>query len=72
MEVSGELHAPVTLPPGKQHLIPITSLGGPHSRTGFCGEYKNLLSTPEVETQPFSQYPVTIRTELSRLQLRVL
>jgi len=23
MEVSGQLHAPATLPPGKEHLLPI-------------------------------------------------
>jgi hypothetical protein len=34
MEVSGQLHATATLPPGK--------LGASKSRSGFCGEEKNI------------------------------
>jgi hypothetical protein len=37
MEMSGQLHAPEAVPPGKEHLVPI----GPQSRSGRGGEGKN-------------------------------
>jgi hypothetical protein len=41
MEMSGQLHAPATLPPGKESLIPSGQrLGGPQSRSGRGGEEK--------------------------------
>jgi hypothetical protein len=43
MEVSGQLHAPDALPPGKESQVPImdTRLGGPQSRSGRGGEEKS-------------------------------
>jgi hypothetical protein len=38
MEVSGQLHAPAALPPGKEPLVP---MGGPQSHPGHGGEDKN-------------------------------
>jgi hypothetical protein len=52
MEVSGQLHAPVTLPPGKQPWYPLyRGLGGPHSRSEHYGEEKNLLPLPGIKPQ---------------------
>jgi hypothetical protein len=43
MEVSGQLHVPAALPPGKVPRYPLDRrLGGPQSRSGRCGEEKNL------------------------------
>jgi hypothetical protein len=43
MEVSGQLHAPVALLPGKQLLDPLDRrLGGTQSSSGRCGGEKNL------------------------------
>jgi hypothetical protein len=42
MEVNGQLHAPATLPPGKEPRYPLDRrLGGPQSRSGRSGEEKN-------------------------------
>jgi hypothetical protein len=42
MEVSGQLHVPASLPPGKEPLYPLDRrLGGPYSRSGRGGEEKN-------------------------------
>jgi hypothetical protein len=41
MEVSGQLHAPATLPLGKSYPS-ARRLGGPQSQSGCCGEEKNL------------------------------
>jgi hypothetical protein len=39
MEVSGQLHAPAVLPPGKDSWYPLDRrLGGPQSRSGRGGE----------------------------------
>jgi len=40
MEVTGQLHDPAALPPGKEPLVPIgdRSLGGNHIRSGRGGE----------------------------------
>jgi hypothetical protein len=43
MEVCDQLHAPVALPPRKEPLYPLDMrLGGPQSRSGRCGEEKDL------------------------------
>jgi hypothetical protein len=63
MEVSGQLHAPAALPPGKDPppWYPLVRrLGGPQSRSGRGGEEKNSQPPPEIE-------PSAILTELSRL-----
>jgi hypothetical protein len=50
MEVSGQLHAPAALPPGKETLVPMDRrLGGPQSRSGRGGEEKNSQPSPEIE-----------------------
>jgi hypothetical protein len=42
MEVSGQLHAPAALPPGKSPWYPLDRrLGGPQSQSGRGGEEKN-------------------------------
>jgi hypothetical protein len=46
MEVSGQLHAPAALLGGGggcSRLLSYRRLGGPQSRYGRYGEYKNLL-----------------------------
>jgi hypothetical protein len=49
MEVSGQLHAPATLPPGKEPPPPryqfYMRLGGPQSRSGIRGNEKILAPT---------------------------
>jgi hypothetical protein len=51
MEVSGQLHALTTLPPGTHWM---GDWVGPQSRSGCCGEEKNLATagngTPAVQT----------------------
>jgi len=51
MGVSGQLHAPAALPPGKEPLVPIDRrLGGPQSRFGHSGgEVKNSQPSPGIE-----------------------
>jgi hypothetical protein len=50
MEVSGQLHDPAALPPGKKPLYPLDKrLGGPQSRSGRGGEKKNSQHPPEIE-----------------------
>jgi hypothetical protein len=45
MEVSGQLHAPAALPPGKSPWYPLDrSLGGPQSRSGRGG-FRKIPST---------------------------
>jgi hypothetical protein len=42
--VSGQLHAPAALPCGNRPRYPLDrGLGGPQSRTGRCGEEKNIF-----------------------------
>jgi len=42
MEVTGQLHSPAALPPGKDPWYPLDRrLGGPQSRSGYGGEEKN-------------------------------
>jgi hypothetical protein len=50
MEVSGQLHAPAALPPGKEPRHPLgRRLGGPQSRSGRGGEEKNSQPPPGIE-----------------------
>jgi hypothetical protein len=47
---SGQLHAPTSLLPGKQTLVPIRQeAGGPQSRSGRGGEEKNSQPPPGIE-----------------------
>jgi hypothetical protein len=51
MEVSGQLHAPAALPPGKETLYPLDMrLGGSQNRSGRGCEEKNSQPPPEIET----------------------
>jgi hypothetical protein len=66
MEVSGELHVPVTLPREENPLYPLDRiLGGSQSRSGGCGEKKIAPAgnkTPAV--QPVTWViPTHIKTE---------
>jgi hypothetical protein len=45
MEVSGQLHVPAALPPGKESLLPI----GPQNRSGRGAEDKNFQLPPGIE-----------------------
>jgi hypothetical protein len=50
MEVSGQLHVPAALPPGKEPPVPIGYEGGwPQSRSGRGGEEKNSKPSPGIE-----------------------
>jgi hypothetical protein len=50
MEVSGQLHAPAALLPGKEPLYPLDRrLGGTQSRSGRSGEEKNSQPSPRIE-----------------------
>jgi hypothetical protein len=48
MVLSGQLHAPAPLLPGRKRPS-CTRLGGPHSRSGRSGEDKNRLYLPEID-----------------------
>jgi hypothetical protein len=51
MEVSGQLHVSVALPPGKSPLYTLAKkLGGPQGRSGRCGE-ENFLPMPGIESR---------------------
>jgi hypothetical protein len=50
MEVSGQLHAPAALPPGKNSWYPLDRrLDGPQSRSGRGGEGKYSEPLPGIE-----------------------
>jgi hypothetical protein len=73
MEVSGQLHAPADLPPGKCPCNPLDMrLGGPQSRSGRGGEEKNPSPRRESNPRNTSIEPVAQRytTELPRLSSR--
>jgi hypothetical protein len=58
MEVSGQLHVPAALPPGKEPLIPNEEgIGGPQNRSERGGEEKNsqLLPGPEPPKEGFKK-----------------
>jgi hypothetical protein len=66
--VSGQLHAPVALPAGKEPRYTLDRrLGGPQSRSGRGGEEKNSHSLPVI--QPVAQ---RYTTELSRLFIKII
>jgi hypothetical protein len=72
VEVSGQLHAPAALSPGKSPRYPFyRRLGGPQSRSGRYGEvkifYPTGTRTPAPPHRASSPKPVAIPTELSRL-----
>jgi hypothetical protein len=68
MEVSGQLHAPAALPPGKQTLVHIgRRLGGPQSRSGCGGEEKNSQPVPGFESPIIQPLAQRCTTELFRL-----
>jgi hypothetical protein len=54
MEVSGQLHAPADLPPGKSPWFPLDRrLGGPQSRSGHGGGKKKFPApSPRRESNP--------------------
>jgi hypothetical protein len=57
MEVSGQLHAPAALLPGKGVQYPLCKkkkLGELPNRSGRCGKEKNLLPLLEIEPRPSS------------------
>jgi hypothetical protein len=75
LEVSGQLHAPATLPPGKELRYPLDRLlGGPQSQSWRCGEEKILdpSGTQTPTTWSSSPSPVTIPIELSRLVANIM
>jgi hypothetical protein len=48
MEVSGQIHAPAALPPGKSPWYSLDRrLGGPQSRSGHGGDEKNSQARRE-------------------------
>jgi hypothetical protein len=70
MEVSGQLHAPAALPPGKSPWYPLDRrLCGPQSRSGRGGEEKNFQSLPGVEHLIIQPVARRYTAELSRLQI---
>jgi hypothetical protein len=73
LEVSGQLHAPAALPPGKSPRYPLyRRLGGPQSRSGQHEEEKILdpTGTRTSTSQSSSPQPVAIPIALSRLMKR--
>jgi hypothetical protein len=68
MEVSGQFHAPAAFSSEKEPPIPLgRRLGGPQSRSGSCGEEKNLLPLPGLESLPSSMQSLAIPKKLSQL-----
>jgi hypothetical protein len=67
MEVSGQLHAPAALPPGKQPLEPIGKESGwAPERYGHGGEEKNSEPLPALETLIIQAVAQRCTTSLSR------
>jgi hypothetical protein len=67
MEVSGQLHAPATLPPGKCPWYSLDwRLGGTRSRSGRCREKKNSHPLPGLEPPIIQPVAQRYTTELSR------
>jgi hypothetical protein len=67
MEVSGQIHAPADLAPGKEHRYP---LGGPQSLSGRGGEEKNSQPLPRLEPPIIQPVVQRYTTRLSRLLFR--
>jgi hypothetical protein len=60
--VSGQLHAPAALPPGKSSRYPFyRRLGGPQSRSGRYGEVKIFTRTGLELPLPLVVQPVASR-----------
>jgi hypothetical protein len=73
MEVSGQLHAPVALPPGKQPLYPLARrLDGPQSRSGGGGEEKNSQPLSGLETPIIQPVAQRYTTDISQFPLSYL
>jgi hypothetical protein len=49
MELSGQVHAPTALHPGRESLMPTGCGGWPQSRSGRCGVENNFLPLPGIE-----------------------
>jgi hypothetical protein len=67
MEVSGQLHAPVALPPGNN-----PGFGAPHNRPGRFGEGKNLLRLPGFEPRAVQPVLSLIWTQILTFDDHVL
>jgi hypothetical protein len=69
MEVSGELHGPATLPPGKEPLVRTVYEAEWAQRwsEGSGEEIKKLSSCPESNTGRLARSLITVLTGLSRL-----
>jgi len=66
MEVSGQLHAPTALLPGKEPLS-TRRVGGPQRQGGRGGEKKNSQPLPGLEPQINQPVAQRCNVELSRL-----
>jgi hypothetical protein len=69
MKVSGRLHTPAALFPGKEPLYPLDrKLGGPQSRSGHNGEENKIpsLSLPRIEPGRLDRSLVTTLTNPPR------
>jgi hypothetical protein len=56
MEMSGQVHAPAALPPGKSPKYPLyTRLGGTKSRSVGHAEDKTLLALSGIELRPLGR-----------------
>jgi hypothetical protein len=70
MEVSGHLHAPAALPPGKEPIVPLDrELGGLQSWSGHCGKEKYSQPLPVLETLIIQPIAEPYITKLSHLLL---
>jgi hypothetical protein len=56
MEVSGQLHAPGTLPREKAPRYPFHRIDWPQGRFGRCGIEKYLLFLPGIEPRPYTTF----------------
>jgi hypothetical protein len=73
MKLSGQLHDPAALLPGKSPRYPLgRKLGGPHSRSGRDGEEKSLCPCQESNPGRPARNLATILTELLWLQIKSL
>jgi hypothetical protein len=55
MEMSGQLHVPAALPPGKEPPVRLDRrLDGPQSQSGRHGKVK-ILASPELELRPLGR-----------------
>jgi hypothetical protein len=65
MELSGELHTPAALPPGKSPWYPLERrLGGLQSQSGRGGEEKNFQYLPGLEPPVIQSVAQRYTTEL--------